>query len=193
MKYLCCLCVFFLTLHLKAQLKEKFEKGCIVKDSLKSIGYVKLDDLSGLSSGVCFKSSLAEKKCKLYDMTQITSYEIGNGNTFDLLVCKMSNNRKEIKLFANLIFKGGELSLYKSIYNSKIIYMLSKSGMNYVLQNDKLISGEMEIRKYDYEGVLNFATEGVAFRNAKKMKFEEDYFIEIVSEYKLSKERMVRT
>jgi hypothetical protein len=188
MKQTLFLLIFLSALISNAQLKEKFEKGSIIKNNnLKTEGYIKADDLSKLSSSICFKRNLEEKKCKNYDTTQLKSFQTGNEKTFDLLNLKMNNNQNEINIFANLILKGEKLSLYKSVYNSEIFYIISKNDKNYVLQNNKLISGETEIRKYNYRGILNFMTEGLAFKKKLKIKFDEDNFVDIISEYNNSK------
>ena len=183
MKQFFLLCVFLSVFLSRAQLKTTFEKGWIFKDQLKQNGYIRSDDLYTRSTGVCFKRSLEDQKCELYDTSQVSSFQVANGETFDLIHVAVDNHRKEIDLFAYLIFKGEKLSLYKSVYNAKLFYVLSKDGAYYALQNNKLISGEIEIRKYNYHGLLNYVTEGVAYRSHKKMKFDEDYFVEIVSEY----------
>jgi hypothetical protein len=183
MKQFFLLCVFLSVFLSHAQLKTTFEKGWIFKDELKQIGYIRSDDLSMLSKRVCFKRSLEDQKCELYDTSQVSSFQVANGETFDLVHVEVDNHRKEIDLFAYLIFKGEKLSLYKSVRNAEPFYVLSKDGENYALQNNKLISGEMEIRKYNYEGVLNFVSEGLAFRNEKKITYDEDYFVDIVSKY----------
>lgn len=183
MKHFFLLCVFLSVFLSHAQLKTTYEKGWIFKDQLKQNGYIRSDDLSMRSTHVCFKRSLEEKKCETYGASEVSSFQVANGETFDLIHVAVDNHRKEIELFAYLIFKGEKLSLYKSVYNAELFYVLSKDGEHYALQNNKLISGEMEIRKYNYEGVLNFVTEGLAFRNDKKISYDEDYFVDIVSKY----------
>lgn len=183
MKQFFLLCVFLSVFLSHAQLKTTFEKGWIFKDQLKQNGYIRSDDLSMRSTHVCFKRSLEEKRCERYGASEVSSFQVANGETFDLVHVAVDNHRKEIDLFAYLIFKGEKLSLYKCVYNAELFYVLSKDGAYYALQNNKLISGEMEIRKYNYEGVLNFVTEGLAFRNAKKISYDEDYFVDIVSKY----------
>jgi len=176
--------IFFSTLISNAQLKEKFERGWIINNiGVKIEGYIRTGDLSELSSDVCFKQDLEEKDCQNYNNTQIKSFHIGNKDTFDLLNLKMDNNQNEINIFANLILKGEKLSLYKSIYNSDKFYILYKEDKYFVLQNDKLISGEMEFRRYNYRGILNFVTEGLIYKSNTKIKFNEDTFIDIVTEY----------
>ena len=184
MKQIFLLITFFLTLICNAQLKEKFEKGWFINnDNFKMEGYIRSDDLSKFSTGICFKRNLDLKECQAYNITQIKSFRIGNGNTFNLLHFKINKKQQEIELFVNLIIKGNELSLYRGIYKSEPFYVLSKNDKNYVLQKDKLISGETKFRKYNYKGILNFVTEGLAQRDNKKIKFDEDYFVRIVIEY----------
>jgi hypothetical protein len=52
---------------------------------------------------------------------------------------------------------------------------------------NKLISGETKIRKYNYTGILNLATEGLIFKNNLNIKFDEDRFVDIITEYNNSK------
>ena len=79
----------------------------------------------------------------------------------------------------------GECSLYKCSYNDKDIYVVKNKSNNYVLQNDELISGETEIRKYNYRGILNIATDGFSNTN-KVIEFNENSFIKIITEFNSS-------
>ena len=72
--------------------------------------------------------------------------QFGNDNQFELLDVNINNNQTPLTLFANLVLKGDKLSLYKSAYNAEIFYVLSKEGKNYVLQNDKFIPSQSEIK-----------------------------------------------
>lgn len=54
------------------------------------------------------------------------------------------------------------------------------------MQNDELISGETEIRKYNFRGVLNIATDGFS-NTLKNIEFKENNFIKVVSDYNTSK------
>jgi len=182
------LLIFLSTLLSNAQLKEKYEKGWIITNNDNKIeGYIKVDDLSKLSSGICFKKIITEKKCQTYKASQLKSFQTSTANTFDLLNLKMDNNLNEVNILANLILRGETSSLYKSIYNSDIFYVIAKDNKNYVLQNNKLITGEKEVNRYNYEGILNLATEGLALNGKKKVKFDEDYFVDIINEYNTSK------
>jgi len=182
------LIICFSFIYAKAQLADTFEKGTITtNENVKIDGYIKADDLSNLTSKICFKLAETDVKYINYDTTQIKSFQTETGKTFDLLSFKINNNSAAIKIFANLILKG-EISLYKTIYKSTTYYIIVAKDENYVLQNDELISGETEIRKYNYQGVINLATEGFSSKNNQEIPFKEIDFIKIISEYNASKE-----
>lgn len=167
-----------------AQLKENFKKGWILnKNGTKTEGYIRLDDIIELSSNVCFKINLDEKKCKNYNSTQIKSFKVVDGETFNSLDLEINNNSKEITVFANLILESKKLSLYKSSYNSETFYILRKNRINYVLQNDKLTSGDLEVKKYNFKAILNYTTEGLIFNYNSKIRFSENFIFETVVKY----------
>ena len=179
---------FLTVLFSNAQLKEKFDKGFIINKSKDTIeGYIKAADLSNFSSGICFKKNLEEKECKTYGNNQILSFKTYTNDSFDLLDLKMDNRQNAVKIFAKLIFKEGGVSLYKSVHKSEIFYVILNNNEKYILQNDKLFTGENKLRTYNYKGILNFATEGFVNNNNLKAKFDEDTFIDILVDYNLSK------
>lgn len=179
--------ILFMTInHSYAQLKESYEKGSIIQINDEKInGFIKTEDLEVLSSEVCFKIEENDTKCTPYSPTKLKSFSTETGKFFDALTIKVNRNKKEINVFANLILKG-KASLYKCIYNTKEIYIIVNNNMNYVLQNDELISGETEIRRYNYLGILNVATEGMT-TSTKNIEFGEKNFINIVTQYNTSK------
>lgn len=169
-----------------SQLKDTFEKGSILlNNDTKIDGYIKIDELSKLSSEICFKLLKTDEKCENYNSSEIKSFNTENGKYFDVLTLKINNNKKEITVFANLILKG-TTSLYKSVFDEKDFYIITRNNINYVLQNDELVSGETEIRQYKYRGILNIATEGQT-STMGSFEFNENNFIKIVSEYNSSK------
>lgn len=181
------LIICFSFIYAKAQLADTFEKGTITTiENVKIDGYIKTGDLSDLSSKICFKLAETDAKYIKYDATQIKSFQTVTGKTFDVLAFRINHNSTEIKVFANLILKG-EISLYKAVYKSTTFYIVVTEDENYVLQNDELILGETEIRKYNYQGVLNLATKGFSSKNYQKVPFEEIDFIKIISAYNASK------
>lgn len=102
-----------------AQLKTTFEKGSIIQnDNKKTDGFIKTDDLSALSSKICFKLLETDEQCTEYNTNQVKSLNTQNGKFFDKLTIKMNKNKDGITVFANLILKGN-ISLYKSVYNEK--------------------------------------------------------------------------
>jgi hypothetical protein len=170
-----------------AQLKDTFEKGSITKINNEKVdGFIKTEDLSKLASDVCFKLLERDKECVNYDTSQLKSFNTENGKYFDLMTIKINNGNKEITIFANLILKG-TVSLYKVLYDYEEFFVISKNNVNYVLQDDKLVSGETEIRKYNYIGTLNTATDGFLMINYKNFEFNENNLTKIVSDYSASK------
>lgn len=185
-RLLCCV-AFFLSYNISiAQLNDTYEKGTIfLSNGDKTEGYIKTEDLSKLSSEICFKPALTDLKCFSYTTSQIKSFYTENGKIFDLLTILINNNSKEITVFANLILQG-KASLYKSVHESQEFFIIANNNTLYVLQNDKLELWETEKRKYNYRGYLNIATEG--FTNTdKNIEFNEKKFIEIISGYNTSK------
>ena len=182
-----CLIVCFSFHNAKAQLKDIFEKGTIItNENIKLDGYIKTNDLSHLSSEICFKSAEKDVKYINYNTTQLKSFRTETGKIFDLFSIKINNNSKEIAVFANLILKG-QTSLYKTIYKSATFYIVVTKDENYVLQDDEIISGETSIKRYNFQGVLNIATEGFLLNNYQKIPFSEIDFIKIISEFNASK------
>jgi opacity protein-like surface antigen len=167
-----------------AQLKENFKKGWILnKNGTKTEGHIRLDDIIEQPSSVCFKINLDEKKCQNYNSTQIESFKLVDGDKFTSLVLRMDNGSKEISAFAKLILESNEISIYKSSYNSETFYILQKNKINYVLQNDKFTSRDLEVKKYNFKRILNFVTEGLVLNYNSNVRFKEDYIFETVVKY----------
>jgi hypothetical protein len=170
-----------------AQLADTYEKGFIVtNDGVKMDGYIKTDDLSHLSSEVCFKASEQDKKCISYNATQVKSFETESGKHFDMFSVTIDNNNTPLPVFANLILKG-DTSLYKTNSKSRTFFIVTKKDVAYVLQNDEFTSGETTMKRFYYQGVLNIATEGFSTRKYPDVSFSESDFIRVISEYNASK------
>ncbi len=178
--------IFCFSFHYaNAQLNDAFEKGTITTiENEKKEGYIKTDDLSHLSSEVCFKSTENEAKYNCYNTSQIKSFQTETGKTYDMLSIKINDGSIEIAVFANLILLG-ETSLYKTVYDAKTFYIVVREDKNYVLQNDEIVFNE--VRKYNYEGLLNVATEGFFMRNFSEIAFTEKDFIKVITQYNASK------
>jgi hypothetical protein len=169
-----------------AQVKEIFEKGFIIKnDNSKIEGYIRNDDFLHKISEICFKTSLTEKKCTIYDTSQIKTFQTEKGEIFDLFKIKLDNNASDVTLFAEKILEG-ETSLYKGVYKSAIFYIIAKNNNNYILQEDMFFSGQTEIKRYNYLGILNLATDNLPIKTHTEVKFSENAFIDIISKYNTS-------
>jgi hypothetical protein len=165
-----------------SQLKENYEKGSIIQNNDEKIdGYIRIDDLSKLSTEICFKVTETDKNCTIYNTSQIKSISTENGRSFDLLTIKMDENEEEIKIFASLILKG-TASLYKNVYKGTNFFVITNQNKNYVLQDDVLIQGDIEMTTHNFRRILNFATEGLMNSN-NTIKFDQKDFIKIVTKY----------
>lgn len=179
--------IFFLFFYSNAQLKETFEKASISTSNNEKIdGYIKTNDLPKLSTEICFKPLISDKECTAYNPSQIKSFQVENGKKFKSFTVKMNTNKTEITVFANLILEG-KTSIYKSVYDSDIFYILRKNEINYVLQDDIFSSGDTQITRNYFRGTLNLVTESLVSETNPKIKFNEDDFIELITKYNTNK------
>jgi hypothetical protein len=91
----------------------------------------------------------------------------------------MDENEEEIKIFASLILKG-TASLYKNVYKGTNFFVITNQNKNYVLQDDVLIQGDIEMTTHNFRRILNFATEGLMNSN-NTIKFDQKDFIKRVN------------
>jgi hypothetical protein len=170
-----------------AQLKEIYEKGSITKNDGQTIsGFIKNDDFKHKITSICFKTSLSNNTCLKYDTSQIISFKTERGEIYNLFNIKINNLSKDVTLFAKKLVDG-KTSLYKSLSNEMIFYIVKKGNKNYVLQKDRLKSGEVKIERYNYPGILNQITEDFSIKTKNEVKFKEQYFIDRISSYNESK------
>jgi Outer membrane protein beta-barrel domain len=178
-----------------SQLRDTYEKVSVdLNNGEKITGYIKADELSKMTLSICFKSSITDKNYVNYDTSQVKSFTIDENSIFELVKVNInpdSEEREEISLFANLIVKG-KASLYKSAYKADNIYIIANNDKYYVLQDDKFNSGDTEIKKNYYRGMLNAATEG--FTNAgENITFGEKSFSKVLINYNNSKNSESKT
>ena len=179
---------FFLIFNLSsAQLKEIFEKGTITrKGGTKVNGFIRNDDLKYKLYKTCFKQSLSDDNCVVYDTNQLKSFKTEKGEVFDLMTLSINNKTIEVTLFAKKIVEG-EVALYKAIYNSNVFYIISKNETKYILQKDLFISGQTEVKRYNYLGILNIATDNFPIKtNNTLIEYSENNFKEIINQYNKS-------
>lgn len=172
--------------QINAQLQDNYEKGQITtKNGEEKSGFIRNDDFKHKVSKVCFKTSLTDKKCRYYNTSEINSFKTQNDEVYHLFETRLNNGSTPVTLFAkNLV--NGKTSLYKGFYEATVFYIISKDGKNYILQNDKFIPGQKEVKRYNYPGVLNLATENLPITSKIVVQFKEQIFIDIVSQYNAS-------
>lgn len=172
---------------LNAQLKQFYEKGQItIKNGEIKQGYIRNDDFKHKIDKVCFKLSLTDEKCRFYDTSEIVSFKTENGEIYDVIETSLNNNTSPITLFAKKILNG-KTSLYKGLHEKSVFYIISKKDKNYILQNDKFISGQTKVSRYNYVGILNLATENLPIKTNTTILYKEQVFIDILSKYNTSK------
>lgn len=169
-----------------AQLTANFEKGTVVQTNGQKLeGFIKTEALEALSKRICFKTEVAQDNCSLFDTETIQSFQTENGKIFELITTKINKNTTKIKTFGNLIVSG-KASLYKTVFDDEEMYIVKNEGVFYVLQNLKLVDGEIELRDYNYRGYLNIATEGFT-NNRTYIEFSESNFVKVINDYNASK------
>ena len=185
-KLLLFLTTLFFMSQLNAQLLDSFDKGYIIlKNGSKKIGFIKNDDFKQKTSSICFKTSLDNDKCSSYDCLQLDTFGTGN-ETYQFFDIKLENKSVPVKLFAKKILSGG-VSLYKGFYEENVFYILKTEKENFILQKDRLISGQIKLNRYNYEGLLNIATERFPKNSDYPLEFKEKVFIDVISKYNNSK------
>lgn len=166
-----------------AQLKDVYQKGWIVKnDDTKVEGYIKLEDLTKTSSRICFKKNTEDKDFEFYKTSQLKSFKRRENENFRLLNIKINNNTDEVSVFGNLILQG-KISIYKTVYDTKIMYVLERDQQYFVLQNDEIIEDQGKYRRFNYQGILNLATELQFSSGETNVDFYESSFIRIIKKY----------
>lgn len=169
-----------------AQLTEDFEKASIVQiGGQKLEGFIKTEELSKLSKTICYKTALSDQNCTVFDTETTQSFQTEKGKLFELIVAKINKNTKEIKIFGNLILSG-KASLYKTVFEDEEMYIVKNEAVFYVLQDLKLVDGELQLRDYNYRGYLNIATEGFTNNNTP-LGYSEKSFIKAIKDYNTSK------
>lgn len=118
------------------------------------------------------------------DTATVKSLSLENGETYELTRYKGKYMTETASVLAKLIVKG-RASLYQAFYKGDGVFIITKNGTTYPLQNDKLELGLTELTTYDYKIVLNSAIydAGISRNKIEKTSFDENDFIALVTEY----------
>ena len=192
-QYLKLLPFFFImpvTNSVYGQLKYHYVKGSIELLNGQTIsGFIKDDEIAKMNNKISFKASEADKSIVTYDTSQIKSFKLDDGETFELLRFRGHGMEYDVSVLAKLIVKG-KASLYKIIYNSDERYIITNGEKTYVLQNDKLEGGTMStvITKSYFKYYLSKAVDDITILKEKieKTSFNERDFRTIISAYNKS-------
>ncbi len=167
------------------QLKETFASGVIELQNHQTIkGFIKADELPKMNYKIYFKSLLSDKKVTAYDTAQIKSFNLNGNEFFELLHIRVNNIEDSVSIFAKLILRG-RASLFKTVFNSEIIYIIKNNDNLYVLQNDELESNALAVTSHNFRQHLTWAVSGVAPANneLQTISFNEKDFVRVISAY----------
>ncbi len=187
LKFLPFFFILFFSNFVHGQLKYSYVKGTIELLTGQTIrGFIKDDEIAKMNYKISFKAADGDKNIIMYDTSQIKSFILDDGETFELLKFRGHDMANDVSTLAKLIIRG-KASLYKLIYNSDDIYIVTNGGKNYVLKNDKQDWGAQspEIRKYFFKNFLGTAVDDIASLKEKieKITFSQKDISSIVSAY----------
>lgn len=172
--------------NMYAQLSDSYVAATVItSDNTQLSGFVLLKDLEQLSKEICFKQNINDVQCTRYARGQLKSFRTENGNYYELMDLEIKNKSMTVTVIASQLLKG-ETELFKAIYDSELLFIVVSKGDKRVLQNDDFIPGELEIKRNNFQGVLNIITEGFSMANYPRLTFNENEIIEALAAYNTS-------
>ncbi|WP_010135337.1 outer membrane beta-barrel protein [Ochrovirga pacifica] len=185
------LVLLFLGLSTKygtAQLKETYEKATLYKkDGTIVKGFIRSEELPNLTKGFCFKKSTLDTKCTTYDTSSgINSFTTNKGKYFSLFKdLKINNNSETTSLFASQLIKSKDgMSLYKSFYNKRAIFILENPQKEtFALQKDRLMHGDLQVTRYQFKGILHLAFKGKLKKEIENLSFSEKSIARLIKKH----------
>ena len=164
------------------QLRETLFKGTLVlTNGQTKEGFIKNQSVSEYAKEVKFKTAETDKKFESFTSQTLKSFTTQNGHSYETITIKVNNNKDEVTVIAQKILTG-KASLYLTYYDTKAIYVVENNGIFYVLQKDELITGELQMTRYNFRGVLNMATE-TFMAGKENIDFDEKTFINLITDY----------
>ena len=168
------------------QLRETLFKGTLVlTNGQTKEGFIKNQSVSEYAKEVKFKTAETDKKFESFTSQTLKSFTTQNGHSYETITIKVNNNKDEVTVIAQKILTG-KASLYLTYYDTKAIYVVENNGVFYVLQKDELITGELQMTRYNFRGVLNMATE-TFMAGKENIDFDEKTFINLITDYNKDK------
>ena len=168
------------------QLRETLFKGTLVlTNGQTKEGFIKNQSVSEYAKEVKFKTAETDKKFESFTSQTLKSFTTQNGHSYETITIKVNNNKDEVTVIAQKILTG-KASLYLTYYDTKAIYVVENNGVFYVLQNDELIMGDLQMTRYNFRGVLNMATE-TFMAGKENIDFDEKTFINLITDYNKDK------
>lgn len=178
-------CVLLCCTTTKAQLHEEYIAGSIVLQGNEKIeGFIKNEAEADLCRRIYFKKTVNDKKTIKYDATNLQSFKLINGEQCKSITIKIAELKDSIKVLA-LLLVNGDVSLYKSFYRVKEIFIVERENQYYCLQDDDISEGYLN-PKYFKQKLLNaLPNDADLATNIANIPFSESSFTDIVSKYNM--------
>lgn len=169
------------------QLRETLFKGTLVlTNGQTKEGFIKNQSVSEYAKEVKFKTAETDKKFESFTSQTLKSFTTQNGHSYETITIKVNNNKDEVTVIAQKILTG-KASLYLTYYETIAIYVVENNGVFYVLQKDELITGELQMTRYNFRGVLNMAIEGYT-GGQENLDYDGKTFINLITGYNQTKD-----
>lgn len=175
---------------LNAQLKRTFSKGVVtLQDGQVLQGFIRNDEMAKMNYSIVFKATEDAAATTVYDTARVKSFKLDDGDIFELLKFREADTTEAVSVLAKLITHG-KASLYKIIYHSEQVYLVTVDANLYVLQDDKKDAGmtATDVTYHHFKEILFGALAGADISSdyAERMSFSERDIRDMISRYNIS-------
>ncbi|WP_304065655.1 outer membrane beta-barrel protein [Pedobacter glucosidilyticus] len=173
----------FITSSLKAQVKESTLRGSLfLKEGEILKGTFKDEEFSKMSISVKFKAD-EDKEFRSYTPKDLKKIELENGEIYEVFESKPPRDSLLKPILAYLILKGG-VSVYEAYSDDVNIYLISKDGKNYWLQEDQVASYSTALVKFFYKNILYSIVNDspITMEDVNRVSFNDD-ILKLITRY----------
>lgn len=174
----------FFTLNSYAQVTERYVMGTMeLQSGEKHDGLIKDDEISIMNFKVYFKASKDLKTSTVFDASAIRKVALTTGEVYEFIRFKPYYEKDSIGALGKLRLKG-KASLYEVYYKSDYILVVVNDGKTFALQEDKLESNALEIKKYYFKTLLANALNDNSFNaRIEKLFFRPQNIVDLLLDY----------
>ncbi len=163
-----------------SQLKDSYNPAVLTRTNGEIIeGFIMQNDLGSYSKGVQFRKTVSATGETNFGTADLKSFVIEGNDFYEVFKVKINKSTDDILVFAKLIIRG-KASLYKTVFKSETIYIVTNDNKQYVLEEDNLVSLENRNTDLNYMVELNKATEG---NTSKNSNFNEGSIGQVIIDY----------